>query len=194
MSEKQWRKCGEQCEKHVTDIEIYTSIEQPGTGFRVYDGDPCRCGDGCRGYAAVYSYDDRDDVHIRWDESTDVCRHGGLGRKCDVCRLEAENAALKAEIERMKVFQDVDMVEIERLKKLADDRLKQRWDEADSYRKEVSKLKADVARLKKFVERTANQQSTEEVGQDVWEVADLETAYEYIVLGARATLKEAGDE
>jgi len=108
--------------------------------------------------------------------------------------LVCENATLKAEIERMKVFQDVDMAEIERLKKLADDRLKQRWDEADSYRKEVSKLKADVARLKKFVERTANQQSTEEVGQDVWEVADLETAYEYIVLGARATLKEAGDE
>lgn len=31
----------------------------------------------------------------------DVCQHGGLRRKCDICQLEADNAQLQAKLDKV---------------------------------------------------------------------------------------------
>ena len=51
MSEKRWvfNPC-EECEVHGADVEIYTDAEQPESGVCAFDGDPCRCSEGCRGW------------------------------------------------------------------------------------------------------------------------------------------------
>ncbi len=50
MSEKRWVPNPiEECEVHGADVEIFTDAEQPESGVCAYDGDPCRCSEGCRG-------------------------------------------------------------------------------------------------------------------------------------------------
>ncbi len=65
MSEKRWieNPC-EDCEEHGAPVEIYTDAEQPESGACAFDGDPCRCSEGCTGYMSC----DSETFYCCWDE------------------------------------------------------------------------------------------------------------------------------
>ena len=92
-----------------------------------------------------------------------ICRHGGLGRKCDICRLEAEVESLKADVEWFK--------------KLADDRLRRFW--AD-----INVRAAEVAALRKALHHVT-------VYAD--NVTDSYGALDDCRVRAEQALKEAGE-
>ena len=56
----------EQCEKHGAAVEILTSAEQtiPG-GVCAYDGDECRCSEGCKGWMTA----DEETFYCNWHDS-----------------------------------------------------------------------------------------------------------------------------
>ena len=59
-----WIPCDiEQCVEHGNDIEIQTDAVQPAAGVTAYDGDKCRCPDGCTGWMTA----DEDVFHANWD-------------------------------------------------------------------------------------------------------------------------------
>jgi len=71
---KQWiyNPC-EDCEEHGAAVEILTSAEQTiPNGACAYDGDECRCSDGCTGWMTA----DEDSFYCNWDESA----NSDLGR------------------------------------------------------------------------------------------------------------------
>lgn len=50
---KKWIDWNEQCEKHGADWEVLTDAKQePGRAY-AYDGDECRCSEGCTGSVHV---------------------------------------------------------------------------------------------------------------------------------------------
>jgi len=56
----------EQCEEHGADVEIFTNADQtiPG-GACAYDGDECRCSDGCTGWMTA----DGDTFYCNWHDA-----------------------------------------------------------------------------------------------------------------------------
>jgi hypothetical protein len=56
-----------QCDVHGADVEILTDAEQTITGgTRSYDGDECRCSEGCKGWMTA----DEDMFHCNWHDAT----------------------------------------------------------------------------------------------------------------------------
>ena len=56
----------EECKEHGAAVEIFTAAEQtiPG-GACAYDGDECRCSEGCTGWMTA----DGDAFYCNWHES-----------------------------------------------------------------------------------------------------------------------------
>ena len=64
MSDKRWIYYPyEQCEEHGTDVEIFTDAEQEAEGVCAYDGDECRCSDGCKGSMTI----DEESSYCNWE-------------------------------------------------------------------------------------------------------------------------------
>lgn len=59
----------EQCEEHGADVEIFTDAEQtiPG-GACAYDGDECRCSEGCTGWMTA----DEETFYCNWHDEDDI--------------------------------------------------------------------------------------------------------------------------
>ena len=59
----------EDCEEHGAAVEIFTSSEQaiPG-GACAYDGDECRCSEGCKGWMTA----DGDAFYCNWHGNVPV--------------------------------------------------------------------------------------------------------------------------
>ena len=66
MSEQWINNPCEQCEEHGASVEIFTSAEQtiPGA-VCAYDGDECRCSDGCKGWMTA----DDDAFYCNWHDA-----------------------------------------------------------------------------------------------------------------------------
>jgi hypothetical protein len=63
---KQWihNPCDE-CEVHGASVEIFTDAEQPSDGgVCAYDGDECRCIEGCKGWMTV----DEESFYCNWND------------------------------------------------------------------------------------------------------------------------------
>ena len=62
---KKWIPFFEDCEKHGADVEVLTDASQEGEhDFYCYDGDECRCTEGCSGWMTA----DEDTLYCNWEE------------------------------------------------------------------------------------------------------------------------------